>query len=287
MVVIAQLVQIGGASYLVDCGEGTQERLRSEGINFVGIDRIFIGHLHGDHYLGLMGLISSMHLLGRKKELHVHGPKELKEVLDVQLRASGTYLRFPLHVHTVLHNSGVVLFSDKRVTITSLALKHRIPCTGFLFKEVLGPRRLRPDRVESIPIRERVAVKNGADVTLSDGTKIPNVELTFDPHPVRSYAYCSDTAYEPALIPFLLGVDLLYHEATFTNAMVAKAKETMHRRSSCGDREVGKGFPSLDRTFQFALQEGGRPFGGGQSDLPEHRPELRRGAVPSGRRMTV
>ncbi|MBP6643913.1 MAG: ribonuclease Z [Flavobacteriales bacterium] len=224
----AQLVQIGGASYLVDCGEGTQERLRSEGINFVGIDRIFIGHLHGDHYLGLMGLISSMHLLGRKKELHVHGPKELKEVLDVQLRASGTYLRFPLHVHTVLHNSGVVLFSDKRVTITSLALKHRIPCTGFLFKEVLGPRRLRPDRVESIPIRERVAVKNGADVTLSDGTKIPNVELTFDPYPVRSYAYCSDTAYEPALIPFLLGVDLLYHEATFTNAMVAKAKETMH-----------------------------------------------------------
>ena len=224
----AQLVQIGGASYLVDCGEGTQERMRSEGINFVGIDRIFISHLHGDHYLGLMGLISSMHLLGRKKELHVHGPKELKEVLDVQLRASGTYLRFPLHVHFVLHNSGVVLFSDKRVTITSLALKHRIPCTGFLFKEVLGPRRLRPDRVEGIPIRERVAVKNGADVTLSDGTKIPNVELTFDPDPVRSYAYCSDTAYEPDLIPYLQGVDLLYHEATFTNAMVAKAKETMH-----------------------------------------------------------
>ena len=136
----------------------------------------------------------------------------------------------------------MVLFSDKRVTITSLALKHRIPCTGFLFKEVLGPRRLRPDRVEGIPIRERVAVKNGADVTLSDGTKIPNVELTFDPDPVRSYAYCSDTAYEPDLIPYLQGVDLLYHEATFTNAMVAKAKETMHstaRQAAEIAREAG------------------------------------------------
>ena len=224
----AQLVQIGGATYLVDCGEGTQERLRSEGINFMAIDRIFISHLHGDHYLGLMGLISSMHLLGRRKQLHVYGPKELKEVLDVQLRVSGTYLRFPLEMHPVAPASGEVLVSDARVTVTSLALKHRIACTGFLFKEVLGPRRLRPDQVEVIPIRERAAVKNGADVSLPDGRVIPNADLTIDPEPPRSYAYCSDTAYEPALIPYLLGVDLLYHEATFNNAMAPKAKETMH-----------------------------------------------------------
>lgn len=224
----AQLVQIGGACYLVDCGEGTQERLRSEGFNFMAIDRIFISHLHGDHYLGLMGLISSMHLMGRKKELHVHGPADLKEVLELQLRVSGTYLRFPLQVHSVMHASGVVLVADARITITSLALKHRIPCTGYLFKEVLGPRRLKPDQVERIPIRERAPVKNGADLSLPDGSTIPNAELTFDPDPPRSYAYCSDTSFEPALIPYLLGVDLLYHEATFNNALAAKAKETLH-----------------------------------------------------------
>lgn len=192
------------------------------------IDRIFISHMHGDHYLGLMGLISSMHLMGRKKELHVHGPKELKEVLDVQLRASGTYLRFPLEVHPVAQASGVVVVAGTRVTVTSLALKHRIPCTGYVFKEVRGPRRLKPDQVHVIPIRERAGIKKGKDLTLPDGSVIPNVELTFDPDPPRSYAYCSDTAFEPALIPFLLGVDLLYHEATFNNALVAKAKETMH-----------------------------------------------------------
>lgn len=224
----SQLVRIGGGCFLVDCGEGTQERLRVEGVNFMRIDRIFISHMHGDHYLGLMGLISSMHLLGRTKPLVVHGPFELKEVIDVQLRASSTYLRFPLTMIAVPHESGVLVHSDARVTVTALALKHRVPCRGYLFREQAGERRLRTEQVERIPIRKRAEVKKGADLELPDGTAIPNSELTLDPYPQRSYAYCSDTAFEPALVPFLKGLDLLYHEATFTTAMASKAKETMH-----------------------------------------------------------
>lgn len=224
----SQLVNVGGGWYMIDCGEGTQERLRAIGFNFQRIGHIFISHLHGDHYLGLMGLISSMHLMGRQAPLHVHGPPELKEIIGLQLRASSTYLRFPMQVHAIRPESGTVLHADERVVVSALELEHRIPCTGFLFREQPGQRRLRPGRVGEVPQFRRNAVKNGEDLVLGDGTRIPNAELTLDPPPPRSYAYCSDTAYAPALIPFLQGVDLLYHEATFTTAMASRAKETMH-----------------------------------------------------------
>jgi ribonuclease Z len=199
-----------------------------EGVNFQRIAHIHISHMHGDHYLGLMGLISSMHLMGRRKELFVHGPKELKEVIDVQLRASGTYLRYPLHIRALPHVSGHVVHTDEHVTVTTLALKHRIACTGFLFRESPGPRRLRSEQLYRIPQFKRTAVKAGEDLVFPDGTRLSNAELTLDPQPPRCYAYCSDTAYEPALVPYLQGVDLLYHEATFTEAMASRAKETFH-----------------------------------------------------------
>lgn len=224
----AQLLNANEALYLIDCGEGTQERLREAGINFQRIGHILISHLHGDHYLGLMGLISSMHLMGRKHELHVFAPPELKEILDLQLRASGTYLRYPLRFHATTPTSGTLLFDDGRVRSTVLALKHRIPCTGFLFTEHPAPRPLRRDRIALIPHFKRNAVKAGEDLELPDGTRYPNADLTHDPPAPRRYAYCSDTAYEPALIPLLQGVDLLYHEATFTKQLAARAKETMH-----------------------------------------------------------
>lgn len=224
----SQLVNVLGAWYMIDCGEGTQERLRAIGFNFQRIGHIFISHLHGDHYLGLMGLISSMHLMGRQAPLTVHGPPELKEIIGLQLRASSTYLRYPLHVRPTAPASGTVLHTDERVVVTTLKLEHRIPCTGFVFREKMGSRRLRPDRVEEIPQFRRGAVKNGEDLVFPDGHRIPNHELTLDPPSPRSYAYCSDTAHAPALIPFLQGVDLLYHEATFTTAMISRAKETMH-----------------------------------------------------------
>ncbi len=224
----AQLLNVRERLFLIDCGEGTQERLRMAQVNMGRIARVFISHMHGDHYLGLMGLISSMHLLGRTMALHVHGPLELREVIELQLRISKTYLRFPLRFHAVAHRSGEPVYSDERVEVTELALRHRIESTGYLFRETLRPRHLRKETVELIPHYARKAVKMGEDLRLPDGRVIPNAELTEPPSPPRSYAYCSDTAYAPELVPVLKGVDLLYHEATFTEDLAARAKETMH-----------------------------------------------------------
>ncbi len=224
----AQVVNVHDGLYLVDCGEGTQERLRVAGINFQRINHIFISHLHGDHYLGLMGLISSMHLMGRQSPLHIHGPADLKAIIDIQLRASGTWLRFQMHFHATDPISGTVVLDEPGLTVSLLALRHRLPCTGFLFREKPALRGLRQDRVHEIPQFKRQAVKEGEDLILPNGTHVPNADLTVDPLPARAYAYCSDTAYEPALVPFLSKVDLLYHEATFTEALAARAKETLH-----------------------------------------------------------
>lgn len=224
----AQLLNVRERLFLVDCGEGTQERLRRAQVNLGRIARVFISHMHGDHYLGLMGLISSMHLLGRTLPLDVHGPMELREVIELQLRVSKTYLRFPLRFHAVAHQSGALVYGDDRVTVTELALRHRIESTGYLFRETPRPRRLLKEKVEMIPHYARRSVKGGDDLMLPDGTVVPNAELTEAPTPPRSYAYCSDTAYLPDLIPFLEGVDLLYHEATFAESLLARAKETMH-----------------------------------------------------------
>ncbi|MEZ4756602.1 MAG: ribonuclease Z [Flavobacteriales bacterium] len=224
----AQLLNVHEGLFLIDCGEGTQERLREQGVNFQRIERIFISHLHGDHYLGLQGLISSMHLMGRRNPLHVHGPQALKGIVDVQLRASETYLRYPLHIHINPSESGTLVHADHRVEVTALALKHRIPTTGFLFRERQAPPSLRRERVHEIPHYLRDPVKQGADLVLPDGRTVPNAELTLPAPPARSYAYCSDTAYAPELLPHLLGVDLLYHEATFTEQLIGRARETMH-----------------------------------------------------------
>jgi ribonuclease Z len=224
----AQLLNIHERMYLVDCGEGTQERLREAGVNFLRIDQVFISHLHGDHYLGLVGLISSMHLMGRRTPLHVHAPADLREVVELQLRVSGTFLRYPLHFHATEPESGRVLHEDGQVTVTALKLRHRIASTGFIFREQPALRNLRRETLPLIPHFKRQAVKQGEDLVFPDGTRHANADLTTDPPPTRAYAYCSDTAYTPELVPFLKGVDLLYHEATFTRMLAARARETAH-----------------------------------------------------------
>lgn len=260
----AQLLNVHDGLYLIDCGEGTQERLRVAGVNFMRIGHVFISHMHGDHYLGLMGLISSMHLMGRTTELHVHGPAVLHEVIQVQLRASETWLRYPLHFHPLVPRSGEVAWTDGRVEVSTLALRHRVPCTGFVFRERPGRRTLRPDMLPLIPPHQRNAVKDGADVVLPDGRRIANAGLTLPPPVPRRYAYCSDTAFEPALIPYLEGVDLLYHEATFTQALLARARETMHStaaQAATMAREAGVGelllghFSSRYKDAQVLLNE--------------------------------
>lgn len=224
----AQLLNIHDRLYLVDCGEGTQERLRQAEVNLNRIGSVFISHMHGDHYLGLMGLLSSMHLNGRLNGITVFGPPELREVIDVQLRASQTYLRYPLMVLPLDHASGALITEDDRVEVRALRLKHRIPTTGFLFREKPLPRGLRKDKLVLIPHFARSAVKAGEDLRLNDGTMVPNADLTHPPPLQRSYAYCSDTAYSPELLDHVRGVDLLYHEATFTEELAARAKETLH-----------------------------------------------------------
>lgn len=260
----AQLLNVHDGLYLIDCGEGTQERLRVAGVNFMRIGHVFISHMHGDHYLGLMGLISSMHLMGRTTELHVHGPAVLHEVIQVQLRASETWLRYPLHFHPLAPRSGEVAWTDGRVEVSTLALRHRVPCTGFVFRERPGRRTLRPDMLPLIPPHQRNAVKDGADAVLPDGRRIANAGLTLPPPVPRRYAYCSDTAFEPALIPYLEGVDLLYHEATFTQALLARARETMHStaaQAATMAREAGVGelllghFSSRYKDAQVLLDE--------------------------------
>lgn len=224
----AQLVNVNEHLFLVDCGEGTQERLRALGVNINRIATVLISHLHGDHYLGLMGLLSTMHLLGRKVPLHLYGPAPLKEIVDIQLRASQTWLRYPLEFHPHPAAEGAVLLSRPGVEVIALELRHRLPTTGFLFRERPRSRGLRKDRVREIPHFMRTRVKEGEDLVFPDGRVIPNTELTTDPPPPRSYAYCSDTGPRAELLPWLRGVDLLYHEATFTEELAARAKETMH-----------------------------------------------------------
>lgn len=260
----AQLLNANEHLYLIDCGEGTQERLRQAEVNFNRIERVFISHMHGDHYLGLMGLISSMHLHGRLTPLKVHGPAELKEVIDVQLRASRTYLRFPMEILPVPLHTGETVCADPRLHVTALELRHRVPTCGFLFREQAQPRRLRKEKVALIPHFARTSVKNGEDLHLPDGTVVPNAELTLEPLPARSYAYCSDTAYAPELAPALRGVDLLYHEATFTEELAQRAKETEHstaRQAAMLAREAGAGalllghFSSRYRSNRVLLDE--------------------------------
>ena len=224
----AQLLNIHEGEYLIDCGEGTQERLREAGVNFMRIGHVFISHLHGDHFFGLVGLISSMHLMGRKNALHVHAHADLKEVIELQLRVSGTFLRFPMHFHAILPVNGALIHEDSRVTVTSLKLKHRIDCIGFVFRERPALRNLRLETLKLIPHFKRKAIKEGEDLVFPDGSRHPNMDLTSDPPAPRAYAYCSDTAYAPELVPYIEGVDVLYHEATFTRMLAARAKETAH-----------------------------------------------------------
>jgi ribonuclease Z len=260
----AQILNVNEHLYLIDCGEGTQERIREAGFNFQRIEHVFISHLHGDHYLGFLGLISTMHLLGREGELHVYAPPELREIVSVQLRASRTYLRFPLQHHDLPDESGAVIMSDAQVKVIALRLEHRIPTMGFLFREQPRLRTLRPDRVREIPVRMRQRVKEGEDLLLEDGTRISCEELTIAPPAPRSYAYCSDTARVPGLIPFLRGVDLLYHEATFTEALKARAKETLHSTArdaakvalECGAKRLLLGhFSSRYKDLEILLAE--------------------------------
>lgn len=226
----SQLLTIEGRLFLIDCGEATQIQLRKYKVKFQRIDHIFISHLHGDHYLGLMGLLSSMHLLGRTDELNLYCQAELKEIIDIQLKYSKTRLSYPIIYHNLRYDETEVLFEDDLLTVETIILNHRIPTCGFLFREKSPARPIHKEKIieYNIPIKDISAIKSGEDFVMENGTVIPNNELTSDPIPARSYAFCSDTKYDETVIEKVKEVDLLYHEATFMNDRLERAKETYH-----------------------------------------------------------
>ncbi|REK47220.1 MAG: ribonuclease Z [Bacteroidetes bacterium] len=230
----AQILRIHERFFLIDCGEGTLIQMIRYKIKYQRINHIFISHLHGDHYLGLLGLISTMHLQGRSNELHVFGQPELKEIIDIQLKYSETKLRYPLVFHMLDAKSSELIFEDEEVTVNSIPLNHRIPCTGFRFSEKPRKRKLARDMIEkyNVPIELYEDLKDGKDYVTAEGKTISNAELTQDPKEPRSYAFCSDTKYDERILKFISNVDLLYHEATFMSDKASRAEETFHSTSA-------------------------------------------------------
>jgi ribonuclease Z len=226
----AHLVNHNERFFLIDCAEGTQIQLRKYRIKIQRIHHIFISHLHGDHFFGLIGLISTMHLLGRNKELHIYAPPDLEDILNIQLKASQTELVFPLNFHPIDPDKHSMIYEDEKLIIETIPLDHRIATCGFLFREKLGKRKLKKDVITGlkIPVNEYLNLKNGSDYTDAEGKTIKNDKLTTEPHPIRSYAYCSDTGYYEKIIPIVKNVDLLYHEATFAHDKVDVAREKFH-----------------------------------------------------------
>jgi ribonuclease Z len=226
----SQVVNIHDKLFLMDCGEGTQIQLRKYKIKFQRIQHIFISHLHGDHYLGLVGLISSLHLLGRKNDLHIYGPSELKEIIELNLRVSQTYLDYFIHYHAVNFESKEKIFEDHSLEIHSFPLKHRIPCVGYLFAEKPKQIKIRKEYINrySLQPSEIIALKNGQSITTPKNIVVTPQEVCDAPEKSKSYAYCSDTMYWETLIPSIQGVDLLYHESTFLESEKERAKHTFH-----------------------------------------------------------
>jgi len=225
----AQLLDIQGNLFLIDCGEGTQIKLRQLGKRFQKINHIFISHLHGDHFFGLFGLLSTMHLLGRKTPLHLYAYQELKPLLDQLLQLSYTELKYPLCFHEIPEGESSVLYSDKNVEVAAFPVKHSVPCSGFCFREKEKPLNVKKNIVELYdldPVQIKL-LKEGRNIVV-EGEELKSKEVTYRSFKPRSYAYCTDTIYDEGLLPYIKGVDCLYHEATFLKDLAAAAKDKFH-----------------------------------------------------------
>ena len=223
----AQLVKHRNKYFLVDCGEGTQLQLRRYKAKMQSIGHIFISHLHGDHYFGLVGFISTMHLLGRTEELNVYSPAGLEEIIRIQIDSKS--LRFALKFH-IVKKGGQLLYEDKKLKVETIPLLHRIPCFGYLFKEKEKERKLMPEKLEEydVPIHYRNRIKSGEDFVNSEGQIIPKELMSYEAEASKSYAYCSDTIFRPQIVDYIKNADLLYHEATFQEDLRKRAKKTFH-----------------------------------------------------------
>lgn len=227
----SQVVTLDGMQFLVDCGEGTQIQMINYKIRRGKISHIFISHLHGDHYFGLVGLINSFGLLGHLQELHIFGPAPLEEIIGIQLRVAETKLCYPIHFHTI--SGEAVLVDNDKVTISCFPTQHRIECYGFLFREKKKPRRLIMDalRQNNIPVHFYERLKTGEDFVTSSGEVIRNEWLTTAAPKGKSYAFCADTRYNEDMIPHIEGADMIYHETTYLDNLRERAYERFHSTS--------------------------------------------------------
>jgi len=226
----SQLLNLSESYFLIDCGEGTQIQLRKNKLSWAKIDHIFISHLHGDHYLGLLGLLQSMHLLGRKKKLHLFCFPELKEIIDIQNKYSFTVLNYEIEYHFLSNNSFDKISETKTVSVYSFPLNHRIPCVGFLFRENEGSRKIIKENLikYNVSNAEIHKLRKGINAVDENGNEIDFTLLTEPSYQPRSYAYCSDTKYDESLLNYLKEVDVLYHESTFLTDLKDRASATYH-----------------------------------------------------------
>lgn len=226
----SQLVNVEGKYYLIDCGEATQLQLKRYKLRAQRINNIFISHLHGDHYLGLMGLLSSMHLMGRNKPLNLYGPKGLQEIITLQLKYSDTVFNYEVNFHEIDTEKHQLIHEDELVTVHSIPLDHRISCSGFLISEKPKSRRIIREAIpEDFSIRNIIRLKKGEDVYSDEGDLLyKNEDVTLPPRQTFQYAYCSDTKYNESIIPIIEGADMLYHESTFLEEHMDRASTTYH-----------------------------------------------------------
>ena len=230
----AQILALNNAKYMIDCGEGAQFQLSKFNIKRSGLNHIFISHLHGDHYLGLVGLLSTLKLNSRKENLHVYGPAYLKKIIDVQLDYDARKdTGFEIIFHALEFGKSEKSMEDEQIEVYTIPLDHKVECNGFLFKEKEGSRKIIFEKIQeyNIPTHKIKAIKLGADFVAEDGTVIDNNILTAEPSKPRSYAYCSDTKYSESIIPIIKEANLLYHESTFMHDLQIIAAERYHSTS--------------------------------------------------------
>ena len=226
----SQIVNVRDKLFMIDCGEGAQLQFRKSHLKFSRLNHIFISHLHGDHCFGLLGLISTLNLLGRTAELHIHSPKGLETLLTPMLDFFNRQMTYKVLFHEFDTKEPMQIYEDRSLTVTTIPLRHRMPCCGFLFAEKRRPNHIIREMVDfyQVPVYELNRIKNGADYVTPEGKTVSNNLLTRPSAPSRSYAYCSDTIYLPSIVEQIKGVDLLFHEATFANEDAPRAKETFH-----------------------------------------------------------
>lgn len=224
----SQVITIDNTNLLMDCGEGTQIQMINYKIRRSKISHIFISHLHGDHYFGLIGLINSFSLLGHQQELHVFGPSPLKEIIELQLKVADNTLCYPLHFHTITGEATLV--DEEKFSVKCFPTNHRIECYGFVFTEKKPLRKINTDKVKEyeIPSSFYGRLKNGEDYTQKDGTIIPNDSVTIAAAKGKTYAFCADTKYDESIIPHIQGLDMIYHETTYLDHLRERAEMRFH-----------------------------------------------------------